>query len=138
MGKLRRLIRLPFADKTLLARAWFALLAVDLGVRLASFDAVQHFIDRHAKAGGVQSPARLQFFVRLAARHHLWKMACLPQALALRWLLAREGVLAAVIIGVRKSDAVLEAHAWVELDGMALGEPADVRERFGVMQVIKH
>lgn len=136
MGKLRRLIQMPFADKVLLARAWFALLAVDLGVRLASFDAVQRFIERYAKAGGAQTPARLQALVRLAARHHLWKMACLPQALALRWLLAREGMLSVVIIGVRKQAGALEAHAWVELDGVALGEPADVRERFGVMQAL--
>jgi aryl-alcohol dehydrogenase-like predicted oxidoreductase len=61
-------------------------------------------------------------------------MACLPQALALRWLLAREGMPAMVVIGVRKDAGALEAHAWVELDGLALGEPADVRERFQVMQ----
>jgi hypothetical protein len=134
MGKLRRLFDLPRADKVLLARAWLALLAVDLGVRFVSFDAVQDFIARHAKAGGNNSPERLQKFVRLAARHHLWKMACLPQALALRWLLAREGSAAVVMIGVRRGAGVLEAHAWVELNGKALGEPADVRARFRVMQ----
>ncbi len=134
MGKLRRFLRWPWADKLLLLRAWLALLAVDLGVRLGSFEAVQRFIDAHPKRGGANSPERLQLFVRRAARHHLWKMACLPQALALRWLLAREGMPAMVVIGVRKDAGALEAHAWVELDGLALGEPADVRERFQVMQ----
>jgi hypothetical protein len=134
MGMLRRFLRWPWADKVLLLRAWLALLGVDLGVRLASFDAVQRFIDAHPKRGGANSPERLQRFVRHAARHHLWKMACLPQALALRGLLAREGVSSAVVIGVRKEGNALEAHAWVELDGKALGEPADVRERFQVMQ----
>lgn len=137
MDKLCRLPGLPRKDKVLLARAWFALLAADLGVRLASFDAVQRCIDRHPKTHGSNSPARLQQFVRLAARHHLWKMACLPQALALRWLLTREGISSQVIIGVRKDNAALEAHAWVELDGKALGEPADVRERFRIMQALK-
>jgi hypothetical protein len=136
MSKLRRLLSMPFADKRLLARAWFALLAVDLGVRLASFDAVQRFIDAHGKRGGVNSPERLQRFVRLAARHHLWKMQCLPQAQALRWLLAREGIGATVQIGVRKDGGALEAHAWVELDGQPLGEPADVRERFSSLRPV--
>lgn len=136
MNKLRRLLQLDPADRALLARAWFALLAVDLGVRLSSFDTVQRFIDTHPGSAGANSPARLQSFVRRAARHHLWKMACLPQALALRWLLAREGVSSAVVIGVRKEAGTLEAHAWVEMDGKALGEPADVRERFQVMQAI--
>jgi hypothetical protein len=134
MNKLRRLMAMPFADKALLARAWVALLAVDLGVRLASFDAVQRFIDTHPGSAGKNSPVRLQAFVRRAARHHLWPMACLPQALALRWLLAREGIPATVQIGVRKAAGALEAHAWVELEGQPLGEPADMRERFQLMQ----
>ncbi len=138
MNTLRRLLSLNRADRTLLARAWCALLAVDLGVRLVSYEAVQRAIDKHMKPAGTNAPERLQRFVRLAARHHLWPMACLPQALALRWLLAREGVPAAVMIGVRKDGGALEAHAWVELDGQPLGEQADVRERFRVMQAPAH
>lgn len=134
MSKLRRLLSFNRADVLLLAQAWAALMAVDLGVRLASFDAVQRAIDRRLRTRGANTPERLQRFVRLAARHHLWPMACLPQALALRWLLVREGFQAIVLIGVRKDRGQVEAHAWVELNGQPLGEGADVRQRFRVMQ----
>jgi hypothetical protein len=43
--------------------------------------------------------------------------SCLPQSLALQWLLARRGIAARVCIGVRVTGAPFPAHAWVEIDG---------------------
>ena len=39
------------------------------------------------------------------------------------WLLARRGITAQLRIGVKKSADKFEAHAWVERDGMAVGDP---------------
>jgi hypothetical protein len=46
---------------------------------------------------------------------------CLPRALALQWLLARRGLPSELCIGLRTKGAPLPAHAWVEVDGRALG-----------------
>jgi hypothetical protein len=46
---------------------------------------------------------------------------CLAQSLALAWMLRRNGVAAAVRIGIRTADG-FDAHAWVESDGVALTE----------------
>ena len=57
-------------------------------------------------------------------------MTCLPRALALQRMLARRGIVAALRIGVRKEAATLAAHAWVEVDGRAVGEPEAIEESF--------
>jgi len=45
---------------------------------------------------------------------------CLPQSVALAWLLRRRGVDASVCIGTRKDYGRFEAHAWVEVAGVAI------------------
>jgi transglutaminase superfamily protein len=42
--------------------------------------------------------------------------------LVLRWILGRQGIYARIIFGARKSDEVMQAHAWVEVDGVSLDE----------------
>lgn len=50
------------------------------------------------------------------------RLTCLPRSLALCSLLRERGYPAEVKIGVRREAGQLLAHAWVELDGEALGE----------------
>jgi len=52
------------------------------------------------------------------------KVACLQFSLALRERLARHGLFGTVEIGVQKYSFM--AHAWLELDGQPVGEPAYV------------
>jgi hypothetical protein len=42
----------------------------------------------------------------------------------------RAGVPARVVLGVRKDGDGVEAHAWVEVNGVSVGEPAGLRDRF--------
>ncbi len=52
--------------------------------------------------------------------------ACLDQAIALRAFLKARGLPAELKIGTRRlPDQGFTAHAWVELAGIALGEPGD-------------
>src|SRR5262245_26786974 len=68
--------------------------------------------------------------VQLAARHGLSRATCLPQSLVLWSLLRREGTDSALRVGVRKTPSGLEAHAWVECNGVALNDDADVHTRY--------
>jgi hypothetical protein len=120
------------ADLRAFARAWAVLLAVDLGLRAFSFARLERRL-APAPAGPAPDDAtvgRLVWSVAAAARHHLYPMRCVPRALALRWLLGRHGILAELKIGVLRRDGALTAHAWVEREGRAIGEPAGIEERF--------
>jgi hypothetical protein len=48
---------------------------------------------------------------------------CLVRSLATLAMLRREGLAADLRLGVRRSREGIEAHAWVEVEGDALGEP---------------
>ena len=90
---------------------------------------------RLAPAPSGQAPddatvGRLVWSVAAAARPHLYPMRCVPRALALRWLLGRHGLASELKIGVLRQGEALAAHAWVERDGRAIGEPAGIEERF--------
>jgi hypothetical protein len=141
---LRRFLELPSSDQRLLFEAWWRLLAAALRLRLAPGRTVARAVlattareERYDKGGTVPAVARaVAHAVARAAAHHLRPMTCLPRALALQRMLAQRGIPSVLRIGVRKEGGVrkeaatLAAHAWVEVEGRAVGEPEAIAERF--------
>lgn len=77
--------------------------------------------------GGAELWAVEAWAVKAASRHLFFTPTCLVQALALRTLLLRKGYTSRLRLGVAKdSDALMDAHAWLEMDGRVLigGEAA--------------
>jgi hypothetical protein len=61
--------------------------------------------------------------VRRVAKYGVFRPACLVRSIALQRLLVADGIPGAVIrVGVRQSEAGMDAHAWVELEGEVLGD----------------
>lgn len=83
-----------------------------------------------AKPLEMQYAQRLAELAAIAGRRGAVRTTCLRQALLVQWLLCRRGLAAELRIGVRKLDSALDAHAWVELDGVALGEPDLAHAKF--------
>jgi len=54
-----------------------------------------------------------------------FRPTCLRESLAALGLLRSLGFPARLAIGVKVAEAPVDAHAWVELNGVALGPPAD-------------
>src|SRR3954468_21476727 len=113
------------ADLRACTRAWVLLLAVDLGLRAFSFARLERRIAPRpaGRAPEEEAVGRLVWSVAAAARPHLSPLRCSPRALTLRWLLGRHGILSELKIGVLRQGGALAAHAWVERDGQAIGEP---------------
>ena len=70
--------------------------------------------------------------VNIAARHGPYSATCLPQSLALRWLLCRSGMPAEVRVRVGKEGGRMQAHAWVELGGRVINDHSDVDAEYAV------
>ncbi len=136
---IRQFRALARTQRVLFIQAWLALLVVDMGVRWFSLPRLQSLLagltrfPRRSSLHPTPSPKETAIIVDLAARHHLHVMTCLRRALALQWLLRRHGVETALRIGVRKDDRDLEAHAWVEHDGVNLGPDVGTAGRFEVI-----
>jgi hypothetical protein len=137
--KLQTASELPLQDWLFLIEAWWSLLGFHLAIRWVSFDRLEAFTRTTAEKK-IALPEALawawgrQRLVSLAARLHLVSMTCLPRALTLRWVLGRHGIPAQLCIGMNKSSTGLLAHAWVEMEGQAIGEPEDISDRFKVLR----
>lgn len=135
---LPRFLELSSFDQRLLFAAWWQLVAAALRLRLAPRRTVARAVlattaqhGQYENGGTVPAVAlAVARAVSRAGAHHLRPMTCLPRALALQRMLVRRGIAAALRIGVRKEAATLAAHAWVEIDGRAVGEPEAIADRF--------
>jgi hypothetical protein len=130
-----RLLRLDPADARLLLRAFVALAAVDVRLRLFGF---QRVIDSLDSSNAMPAPTdqdlhrarRYAFWLQAAGRHHVVRARCLHQSLALHGWLTAQGLSPDLRIGVRTDNRSLVAHAWVELGGQVVNDRPDAVSAF--------
>lgn len=144
---LRRFRALEPAARGIFVRAALLLPLVHVSLRLRGFRATQTSLQRSVPdstktpdavaadvAALLQAAKRIARMVRAAARY-LWQSStCLESSLALWWLLARQGIEAEIRIGARKIAGKFEAHAWVEVGGVALNEAEHVHRHYTVFE----
>jgi hypothetical protein len=132
-AQLRRFSALPRPAKALFLRAAVILPFLSLLLHFRDFRYTRRFLQRLLRArenpiptvAGDPRVALTSRMVQAAARHSPISSTCLERSLALWWLLARQGIAAQLRIGVRKDGEKFAAHAWVEHEGVAVGEPED-------------
>lgn len=133
-----------FADLTLLEQATllqFIALSLSMKVALSvmSVSRLVFFLSR-TQASLVRKlavllpvhaePQRLFFLTDIATGISHGKRRCLPRSLLLFWLLRAADPSVSVCIGVSKNLADLEGHAWVEQDGVVLGDTVSFIDRY--------
>lgn len=67
--------------------------------------------------------------VKIAAKYYTWA-TCLRKSLVLWFLLRRQGIVAELQIGTRFGQGEFQAHAWVEYQGVVVGDRSSVRQYF--------
>lgn len=84
---------------------------------------------------GTQAEAeRIALAIDRAARLGVFRPTCLVRALALHRSLERRGIFGSIVrIGVRRSADALVAHAWVEYEGVVLGDTPAIVGNFTVL-----
>ena len=70
--------------------------------------------------------------MNIATRHTPFRATCLSRSLLLGWLLRRRGVASDLRIGVRLTNGVLDAHAWVECSGVPVNDRPDIAAQFAL------
>jgi hypothetical protein len=137
-NRISQFIRLPLRDKLMMARAFWLLLIVHQGLRRLSFKRIRRWARSATYPPGKTGPSRVSdeaidhiaWCVSTVAAHHPLEMQCLERALALQRLLQGRGIPAEFRIGVEKEGDALHAHAWLEVDGRPVYEPAEIDKRF--------
>jgi hypothetical protein len=129
----RRLLGLSARDLRLLTEAWLLLAVNALRLRFRPTSTLAAALipaETVTERSRDETATELTLALGRAAAHHIVAMTCLPRALALRAMLAARGVASVLRIGVRRRDGAIEAHAWIEVDGAAVGEPESIERRF--------
>lgn len=137
-SRLGRALDRPPADWAVAARAWVLLPLISLALRVLPLHRLEELVAAGREpAAAAAAPAeraaevrRLRRLVAAAAHRLPFTPQCLPRSLCLLHLLSRRGIDAELRIGVRRQAERLTAHAWLEVDGSAVGEPEDVALRF--------
>ena len=62
-------------------------------------------------------PGRVARTVGSVARHVPFPAVCLPQAMALQWMLRRRAVASRLVFGAKRKGAELDLHAWLTVGG---------------------
>lgn len=124
-------------ERFLLVRLFFLLPSAWLALKIFGFNRARRMAERKLQAGLIElDPVAMKRVQRqaqltsIASRHGIYKANCLHQSLALCWLLRRQGMAAQIRIGVRPNMQPFQAHAWVELDGIPLGQQVDEYKAF--------
>ncbi len=106
-----------------------SLAAVHASLALAGYGRTRCWVERigaggarrTATADDVQAARRLARLADIAGRHGPVRATCLRQALVLHGWLRRRGLNPEIVIGVRRDGATpVDAHAWVELNGVSI------------------
>lgn len=119
--------RLSASRKYIVMDAAVLLAVTWIGLRLVGFRRWKDWMERSAvvavpRPGDTFGEATLLARLEEAVARHLpFRTNCLENSFALYWLLRRNNVPATLRIGARKIDGRLEAHAWLESQGIVLG-----------------
>lgn len=119
MLRLRRFLALPLAKQWLLLETTILLSLIVIALRIVPLRWLQQFTKRPPTYTHIPDRrSQLAWAVRKTSRY-IPLATCLPQALVTKLLFARYGYPTELRIGVVKDqDGQLEAHAWVESDGV--------------------
>lgn len=130
-ARLRRFSKLPRSAQVDFVRAALLLPLIRMSLRLRGFRPTQISLQSHVRRAGApptltaaeEATQQASRMLLAAARRCPLTISCLERSLALWWLLARRGIVSQLRIGARKDGSKFEAHAWVERNGAAVGDP---------------
>jgi hypothetical protein len=135
-----KLARLSGRERRRLARAFVTVAVAVVGLKVLGYDRTRRVVGGLSGDGRRRTPPTGAALdreirgtvdaIRIASRRVALRPTCLAQSVVLWALLRRQGIDSAIVIGVRKGDVPLDAHAWVEREGTPLNEAPEIVATF--------
>ncbi len=117
----------------LLFRALYALLLYDVLNTFSRFETVYLTVKRWSVTSGPADQGaihRVCTGVNYACALYPKQALCLQRSFVTTYLLRKHGIHALMVMGAQVLP--FKAHAWVEVDGLAINERSDVQATYGV------
>ena len=133
MRRLHNFLRRPCRDKLLLGEALLVIVSVRLGLWVLRYGRMRRIVESRKPGPSrdlVASLRRVCWAIKYASSV-VPGASCLTQALAALAMMRRRGIEGDLRFGVRQKAGAkrLDAHAWVEIDGVVVvGGTADLGE----------
>ena len=130
--------QLSFLDWLILVNAWFILFRISFLLRISNLQDLQQSLSSK-KISASNDPDHLtnawhlQKLVYMASRLHLPPSSCFIRACTLQRMLSNRGIPSTLRIGTNRSIQEFHAHAWIEVQGQAVGEPQDIQDSFELL-----
>jgi hypothetical protein len=121
LRRLKKFFSLSFSDKLLLLNAFFVVASIRLALKVFSFPRFKNVYSSAIATNDqidVKDEAIKQNVWAIESVSYTLSAVCLPQALALKYMLRKDKA-TEIVIGVRKNEK-FEAHAWVKKNGKIL------------------
>lgn len=140
MNRIRKYRALTPEDRRILNQAFLALVIAGASLRLLPLRRMVHGLPPEVSPSSC-TPAghenrtveRIGWAVRVAAGQIPWTVSCLPQAIAAKRLLRREGIVSKLFFGVDRGEkGDLEAHAWLMTEDIDV-VGGEARDRYTVV-----
>ena len=139
-ARLAKFIALSRPERRTLLAAIVLLPLVWLGLQCFGLRRLQLWLQRPTPTTGASLStdeiARIAALVNSAASLAPIPATCLTRSLLLGWMLRRRGVASQLRIGVRMNQGKLDAHAWVEYEGVPINDQPDVGKQFAAFDEI--
>lgn len=87
----------------------------------------------YSEAEILQQARDIAWIVTIAAQRGLYKATCLRKSILIWWFLRKENIPSDICFGVRMVNRKLDAHAWVECNGIVVNDSPSVVEKFDAM-----
>ncbi len=136
--KIRTASTLPRKRRWNIARAWLALMLVQVSLNVLPYRYWKRRLNTAIKtdhggsstATAQQQCKQIARDIAIAARNHFVNVNCLGRSLALHALCHRAGFTTQIAIGIRKNHGDIEGHAWLEADGVVLNDSVECISAF--------
>jgi hypothetical protein len=134
--KLSTLRSLSWADRGRVAEAAVLLAAARAAVLVLPYRALERWLrfERGREPSDGRRIADVRCAVETASRNLPFAVACLPQAMAAKLMLARRGCRSSLVIGAGRDGDDLLLHAWLEAGGMVVTGQAGRRAMTAVVR----
>ena len=121
MKQLLKFLVLSQTQKFLLVKTIFLLLIVRLGLWILPFYVIQNFLAKLKRTindlNRIALADQIIWSVEAASNYLPLTKSCLVKSIVGQILLAQYGCKSNLCIGVRRNEKILDAHAWLEIEG---------------------
>ncbi len=139
LNKVRRLTNLTFLEQALLLQLTALSFGIKVALTILTLPRLTALLSRHSSSARL---SRIPFPHTRCSKDQLFRLIdlattvshgegrCLPRALLLFWVLRAQQGSADLCLGVHTTTATLFAHAWVELEGVVVGDRRVFTDRY--------